>query len=106
MHDSCGGNPIAHGDAWLAKTVPATMNSAAYRNGGVILITWDEAARGNGPVGTIMLSPLAKGHGYTNHVYYAHGSALRTVEEIFGVSPLLRYASAVPDLSDLFRVFP
>lgn len=106
MHDSCGGNAIAHGDAWLSKTVPKIMNSAAYRNGGLILITWDEGEGGDGPVGLIALSPEAKGHGYQNYIHYTHGSTLRTLEEIFGVSPILRYASAVPDLRDLFRVFP
>lgn len=106
MHDTCGGNAVAHGDAWLSKAVPEIMNSAAYRGGGLILITWDEAASGDGPIGMIAVSPAAKGRGYANHVYYTHGSTLRTLEEIFGLSPLLRSASTAVDLRDLFRVFP
>src|SRR5207247_302578 len=38
MHD-CS---IATGDSWLRSQVPAILNSAAYRNGGVLVITWDE----------------------------------------------------------------
>ena len=106
MHDSCGGDPIAHGDAWLKKNVPAILNSTAYRSGGVLFIVWDEANSGDGPIGMIVLSPFGKGNHYSNGIYYTHGSTLRTIQEIFGVYPLMRYATAVPDLSNLFAVFP
>ncbi len=106
MHDSCGGNPIAHGDAWLSRVVPEILRSTAYRNNGALFITWDEAGRGDGPIGMIVLSPLAKGNGYSSHLHYTHGSTLRTIEEIFGISPLIRDAAHQRDLRDLFRVFP
>lgn len=106
MHDSCSGNPIAHGDAWLKNHIPAILNSTAYRDGGVIFITWDEAAKGDGPIGMIVLSPYAKGNHYNNGTYYTHSSTLRTLQEIFGVYPYIRYASSAKDLSDLFSVFP
>jgi hypothetical protein len=106
MHDSCGGDPIAHGDTWLSQNVPAILNSTAYKNGGALFITWDEADAGDGPIGMIVLSPYAKGSGYSNKIHYTHGSTLRTMEEIFGVKPLLRDAGKEKDLSDLFSVFP
>jgi hypothetical protein len=106
MHDGCSGDPIAHGDAWLKAHVPAILNSTAYRSGGVLFITWDEAGKGDGPIGMIVLSPFAKGNHYSNGVYYTHSSTLRTLQEIFGVYPLIRYASVLPDLRDLFQVFP
>ncbi len=106
MHDTCAGDPIAHGDAWLKANVPTILNSSPYRSGGALFIVWGEAAKGDGPIPMIVLSPFAKGNHYTNSIYYTHSSLLRTVQEIFGVSPLLRYASSLPDLSDLFHVFP
>jgi hypothetical protein len=106
MHDSCGGNAIAHGDTWLKDHVPAILNSTAYRDGGVLIITWDEAAKGDGPIGMIVLSPYAKGNHYNNSTYYTHSSTLRTLQEIFGVYPYIRYASGASDLSNLFSVFP
>lgn len=106
MHDSCGGNAIAHGDAWLKKTVPMILNSTAYRSGGALFITWDEGAAGDGPVPMIILSPFAKGNHYHNSTYYTHSSTLRTVQEIFGVYPLIRYAGTATDLSAMFSVFP
>jgi hypothetical protein len=60
------------------------------------------AARANNPAA---LSPLAKA-GYTNHVAYSHGSTLRSVQEIFGLTPLLGGAASATNLSDLFRSFP
>ncbi|HXS78482.1 MAG TPA: alkaline phosphatase family protein [Terracidiphilus sp.] len=104
MHDSCGGNAIANGDAWLKKTVPLILKSTAYRSGGVLFITWDEGASGDGPIPMIVLSPYADGH--SNSTYYTHSSTLRTIQEIFGVYPLIRYADSATDLKSMFSVFP
>ena len=83
-------------------------NSAAYQRGGAIFITWDEGQGGDGPIGMIVLSPNAKGGGYQNTIHYTHSSTLKTIEEIFHVTPLLGDAatSTTNDLSDLFASFP
>lgn len=108
MHDKCKPieNPIEQGDTWLSQNVPTILNSTAFKNGGALFITWDEAALGDGPIGMIVLSPFAKGNGYENFIHYTHGSTLRTFEEIFGVTPLLNDAANETDLSDLFVSFP
>ncbi len=107
MHSICDGkNQIVQGDQWLANTVPMILNSSAYRKDGVLFILWDEADWGDGPIPLIVLSPLAKGNGYSNKTYYTHGSLLRTIEEIFGVTPLLGDAAKQRDLRDLFIQFP
>jgi hypothetical protein len=105
MHDSCSGGNIPDGDTWLSQNVPAILSSAAYRNG-ALFITWDEADSGDGPIGMIVLSPFAKGGGYSNSIHYSHGSTLRTLQEIFAVTPFLGDAGKETDLKDLFRVFP
>jgi len=98
MHD-CG---ITAGDTWLSQTLPAILGSQAYRDNGAVFITRDEGAHGSdGPIGMIVLSPLAKVN-YTNSIYYTHSSTLRTMQEIFGVRPFLRDAANATDLSDLF----
>lgn len=106
MHDACSGDPIAHGDRWLANNIPMILKSNAYKQGGAIFITWDEADSGDGPIGMIVLSPFAKGRGYSNSLSYTHGSTLRTVQEIFSLKPFLNDANHEKDLSDLFKVFP
>src|SRR6267378_813443 len=108
MHDSCAplNDPIRQGDTWLSQNLPAILDSAAYRSGGAVFVTWDEGELSDGPIGMIVLSPFAKGNGYRNFIRYTHGSTLRSLQEIFGVSPFLRDAAIETDLSDLFAVFP
>jgi len=45
------------------------------------------------------VSPSAKGGGYANSIHYTHGSTLRTIQEIFGVTPLLGDAANATDLT-------
>jgi hypothetical protein len=108
MHDRCKpiNNQIEQGDTWLSQHLPTILNSTAFLAGGAVFITWDEAATGDGPIGMIVVSPFAKGNGFQNSIHYTHGSTVRTLEEIFGVTPLLGDAANESDLSDLFAVFP
>jgi hypothetical protein len=109
MHDSFGCpsfDSTKNGDTWLSKEVPKIMASNAYKKGGAIFITWDESEGGDAPIGMIVVSPFAKGAGYSNTIAYNHSSTLRTMQEIFGVRPFLRAAANATDLSDLFRTFP
>ena len=109
MHNSDGcqtSNAIKNGDTWLSTQIPMIMDSKAYKQGGVIFITWDEAENGDHPIGMIVLSPYAKGGGYSNSLHYTHSSTLRTIQEIFNITPLLGDASKATDLSDLFNKFP
>jgi hypothetical protein len=105
-HDACGGSSIAHIDAWLKSTLPLIFNSAQYKAGNVVVfITADEAANGDGPIPFLALGHGVK-RGYKNEIRYTHSSLLRTLEEIFKVSPMLGYAASARDLKDLFSVFP
>jgi hypothetical protein len=113
--------PCANGDpgglteinAFLQIWVPQILNSPAYKQGGVIMITFDEGSTstaccgetagkspshpnvalpgGNGPgggrVGAVLLSPFIK-PGTVSTVPYNHYSMLRTIEDIFGLSHL------------------
>jgi len=105
MHNDCGNGAIKQGDDWLSVYVPLIMNSAAYSDGGAIFIAWDESLVNDGPIGMIVLSPLARGGGYANDIHYTHSSTLRTVQEIFNVGPFLRDAANATDLSDLFSPY-
>jgi hypothetical protein len=114
MHSSCEPlrNPIRQGDDFLAAFVPKILGSAAYRDGGVLFITWDEGEMaalcplGDCPIGLLALSPLAKGGGFTSTRSYDHSSLLRTLQEVFGVRPFLGGAATAGDLGELFTAFP
>ena len=84
-------------DTWASTEIPKILASTAYKNGGVLFITWDE---GEGTFGTtdhvpmIIVSPRIKSAGFKSAVAYTHASYLATVETIFGL-PLLG-AAALP----------
>ena len=113
--------PCADGDpgglteinGFLQIWVPEILNSPAYKQDGLLLITFDEGSSsaaccgetvgkspshpnvadpgmpgpGGGRVGMVALSPFIKA-GTVSNVDYNHYSALRTVEDIFGLSHL------------------
>jgi hypothetical protein len=109
MHDLVGcdtNDAILNGDSWLSREIPRILSSSVFTAGGLLLITWDEGEGSDGPVGMIVLSPFAIGGGFHNSTYYTHGSTLRTVQEIFGVAPLLGDAANSTSLRDLFSVYP
>ena len=106
------GSNTLRSDQWLKKNLPVILDSEAYKQGGALFVIWDEAEDSDqysdGPISLILLSTLAKGEGkraYTNKIHYDHSSTLKTIEEIFKVTPLLGAAAdpKTTDLSDLFK---
>ncbi|MDE3065516.1 MAG: hypothetical protein KGJ36_07590 [Acidobacteriota bacterium] len=76
--------------AWLSGFVARVTASAAYRAGGVLIITWDEgvgSAGGGGQVATMVLSPSVA-PGTRVAAPLTHYSLLATIEDIFGLSRL------------------
>jgi hypothetical protein len=103
---------IAQGDNFLSKIIPLIMASDAYKNDGAIVIWDDEAEDEDGTnaftIPEIVLSPLAKGGAYNSSIAYDHSSDLRTMQEIFGLTPEKGYswlggAANATDLADLFK---
>jgi phosphatidylinositol-3-phosphatase len=104
---------LAQADAFLAQWVPTIMAAPAYRDGGLIVVTFDEGSDaaaccgeapgltpdhlnvplpgrtgpGGGRIGAVLLSPLIK-PGTVSTVPYNHYSLLRTIEDIFGLPHL------------------
>lgn len=97
-------------DRFLERWVPLIVQSPAYRAGGLLIITFDEAegtdasaccrerpgpnvaaagitGPGGGRTGAVLLSPFIA-PGTVSDVPYNHYSMLRSIEETFGLSPL------------------
>ena len=91
MHD-CS---IATGDSFLSQQVPGILNSSAFRNGGVLFITWDEGSTGagcctdaaGGRVVTLVISPLGR-TGFQSSTAETHYSLLRTIEDSWNLPRL------------------
>ena len=99
---------VAMGDTFLSTAVPMITGSAAFADGGLLFVTWDEGdnSSSDGPIGFIAVGTNVKGGGYPSPVKFDHSSTLRSIQEIFGLSPLLGAAASSNDLADLFTSFP
>ena len=102
---------IALGDNFLSQIVPLIEASQAFKNNGEIVIWNDETEGDEGSGSTdgytsmeIVISPLAKGNGYTNTILYTHSNDLQTVQDILGVSNVsLGGAAGAYSMSDLYK---
>ncbi len=114
---------IKAGDNAVSRLVPMIMASQAYKDGGAIILWWDESESDgesndnaddfSHTIPEIIISPLAhenvSGMPYASGINYSHSSDLRTMQEIFhvkatgGTSPYLGDAANVKDLSDMFQ---
>ena len=97
-------------DRFLSTWVPRIMASPAYRESGLIIVTYDEASSrhkeaccneptgpnttspgaggpGGGRTGAVLLSPFIK-PGTVSDTPYNHYSMLRSVEDLFGLAHL------------------
>jgi hypothetical protein len=84
MHD-CS---VAMGDRWLRSFVPQFLGSAAYRAGGVLVVTFDEneGAAGN-RVPTVVVSESVRAGARSGRAL-SHYALLRSIEDAFGVARL------------------
>ena len=92
-------------DAWLKAFVPRILESAAYRAGGALFVTFDEdagEAAGGGHVATIVASPHVAA-GARSTTSYDHFSLLRTIEAAWGLDCIAKSCDAQP-MTDLFTV--
>lgn len=84
MHDC----PVSEGDAWLSRTVPAILDSAAFRRApSLLVVTWDEGGPSDNHVVTIFAGNSVK-TGYRSAVPYDHYSLLHTIEAALQVGSL------------------
>ena len=104
--------PLSQSDHWLASTVPMILNSTAFRQGGALFITFDEASGADaggccrlahgGQVFTVVASPLGQA-GAQVSVPYDHYSLLRTIEDAWKLPHLAGAADpATPNMAAFF----
>jgi hypothetical protein len=89
-HD--GSTSLADADAWLRATLPAILDSKAYNDGGLVVVTFDAGApadleAGGGRTGALLLSPFVTAGG-TVGAPYDPFSLLASIEGLFGLDPV------------------
>ncbi len=107
--------PPSTAAAWLTRFVGEVTTSAAWKDGGVLFVTWDESEGSNAAVvppgrvvssgggGQVMMLVIAPGlrRGLRVGVAYNHYSLLATIEDAFGL-PLLGHATSATPMSAFF----
>ena len=93
-------------DTWLSNEIPKIQASDAYKAGGVIFVTWDEAEGRNGDdpdkIPMIIISKKVKAPGMTSATALDHGSYLATVEDLLGL-PRLATVTSKPNLMEFIN---
>ncbi|HET9990238.1 MAG TPA: alkaline phosphatase family protein [Kofleriaceae bacterium] len=79
-------------DQWMATEVPKILASDAYQNGGILMITWDEAEGRNGDsldqIPMIVMSKDIPHPGSQVATAFTHSSYLATIEDLFNLPRL------------------
>jgi hypothetical protein len=85
-------------ERWLAQTVGTILGSDAWKQNGLLLITWDEGEDSSNSVVTLVIHPNPLIH--KSSLPYDHYSLLATIEDRLGVSRLglAAEANAMTDL--------
>ena len=92
---------VSVGDSWLRTQVGEITASKAWKDGGILFITWDEDDGNTGNrVLTLVIAP-GKSH-VTSSKQYNHYSLLATIEDLMGVGRLGAAAQATP-MNDLIN---
>ena len=98
MHDC----PVATGDTWLRRFLPRILDSTSWRDGGVLFITFDEAAQHSRPnvVPTFVVASDVPA-GFRSEVAHTHYSLLHTIQAGLGL-PCLAESCAANTMGEFF----
>jgi acid phosphatase len=96
MHDGT----IQQGDAWLKNNLSSYVNWAMSNNS-VLIVTWDEDdGTENNQIATIFVGGAVKVGQYSETIN--HYRVLRTIENLYGLSPLAN-ASSASSITDIWK---
>ncbi len=101
-----GSTNIMDVDTWLSTNLPPITALDAYKNGGLVVVVWDEddysgLITADAAIPIFVLSPYAKSGGYQSLPTTNHYSLLATIEDGLGW-PRLGGAVGLTPLTDYF----
>src|SRR5262249_43621280 len=101
---------LAADDQWLQANIDPLIASATFREGGLLIITWDESVNtdtqnGGGRVVTLVISSKAK-QGFQSNTFYQHQSTLRTAAEALGLTSFPGAAATAANMAEFFTTTP
>jgi acid phosphatase len=101
---------LAAADNFLKTHIDPLIASASFRQGGLLIITFDESVdadtqNGGGHVATVVISSKSK-QNFDANTLYQHQSTLRTMAEGLGLTSFPGAAATAPNMSEFFTTTP
>lgn len=97
---------LQQSDTWLSQVVPGILDSAAFKNNGLLVVTWDESAtdftNGGGKVATLLLGPQVKA-GFQSTTTYQHQDLLRMICFRIGLAGAPGIAASASTMTEFFQ---
>ena len=97
---------LAATDAWLKANIDPLIASPAFKQGGLLILTWDEAVdtdtqNGGGHVATVVISSRTP-QGFQSSTLLQHQSTLRLMAEGIGLTSFPGAAATAPNMAEFF----
>jgi acid phosphatase len=101
---------LAAADSWLKTNIDPLIASAAFRQGGLLIITFDESvdadtSNGGGHVATVVISSKTPSN-FQSNTLLQHQSTLRLMAEALGLTTFPGAAAGAPNMSEFFGPTP
>jgi phosphatidylinositol-3-phosphatase len=101
---------LSTADQWLQDNIDPLIASPAFRQNGLLVITFDESVdsdtqNGGGHVVTLVISPKAK-QAFQSNTLYQHQSTLRLAGEALGVGSHPGAAATASNMAEFFTTTP
>lgn len=106
VNDDAHNGTLQQADSWLKANLAPLMNNAAFKQDGILIVVFDEAADsdtagGGGHVAAIVAGPHVK-KGFHSSTHYQHQNVLRTVLAALGTGSYPGAAAGATPMSDAF----
>lgn len=97
---------LAAADSWLKTNIDPLIASASFRQGGLLVITFDESVNGDtqnggGHITTVVISSRTP-QNFESNTLYQHQSTLRLMAEGLGLTSFPGAAATAPNMSEFF----
>jgi|GEM_PF-379292 len=97
---------LSAADRWLKSNIDPLIASAAFRQSGLLVITFDESINadidnGGGHVTTVVISSKTP-QNFQSNTFYQHQSTLRLMAEALGLTSFPGAAATAPNMSEFF----
>lgn len=98
---------LANSDNWLRDNIGPLLQSSAFQQNGLLIITYDESdesdtQKGGGHIPFVIAGPRVK-RGYVSDTSYQHQSLLRLSLEALGITTYPGAGASAPDMSEFFQ---